>query len=129
MPPACAGRSSALSSAHAFRPVVGHAQAQAARDAAETATQSTRRQTLRDLHWTVLTAYPRAASECMEATGQLYTSSRSQAEVKAEVERPYRSTDSRNSSNLSEFFHLSFCFMYVVQRCYVVGVRAELFSP
>lgn len=59
----------------------GHAQAQAARDAADTAAKSMRHQALRELRWTVLTAYLRAAGECMEATDQRYTSSQSRAEA------------------------------------------------
>ncbi|MDG9700915.1 hypothetical protein [Streptomyces sp. DH37] len=59
----------------------GHAQAQAARDAADTAAKSTQHQALRELRWPALTAYLRAASECMEATEGLHTPSQSRAEV------------------------------------------------
>ncbi|MFB6905540.1 hypothetical protein ACFCWB_14885 [Streptomyces bacillaris] len=68
----------------------GYAQAQAARDAAATAAQAARRQALHDLRWTSLTALLRAAAECMEATGQMYTSSEVRADAeRAEMERAY----------------------------------------
>lgn len=68
----------------------GYAQAQAARDAAATAARAARRQALHDLRWTSLTALLRAAAECMEATGQMYTSSEARADAgRAEVERAY----------------------------------------
>lgn len=68
----------------------GHAQAQAARDAAATAAQAARRQALHDLRWSSLTALLRAATECMETTGRLYTSSQARIDTeRAEVERTY----------------------------------------
>ncbi|MFF7393274.1 hypothetical protein ACFZAE_33145 [Streptomyces scabiei] len=68
----------------------GHAQAQAARDAAATAAQAARRQALHELRWTTLTALLRSAGECMEATEQMYTSSQARADAeRAEVEQVY----------------------------------------
>ncbi|WP_369780696.1 hypothetical protein [Streptomyces sp. R33] len=68
----------------------GHAQAQAARDAAATAAQASRRHALHELRWTTLTALLRAASECIEATEHLYTSSQARPDAEREVvERVY----------------------------------------
>ncbi|MFE5628334.1 hypothetical protein [Streptomyces sp. NPDC056543] len=65
----------------------GHAQAQAARDAAETAAQAVRRQALHDLRWTTTTALLRAAGESMEATGRLYLAAPDADTERAEAER------------------------------------------
>ncbi|MFD3612043.1 hypothetical protein ACFWXA_28975 [Streptomyces atroolivaceus] len=65
----------------------GHAQAQAARDAAETAAQAGRRQALHDLRWTTMTALLRAAGESMEATGRLYLAGADAHAERAEAER------------------------------------------
>ncbi|CAM5319803.1 hypothetical protein SCHAM137S_01964 [Streptomyces chartreusis] len=68
----------------------GHAQAQAARDAADTAAQSARQQDLHDLRWATLTALLRAAAECMEATEHLFISSQARADAeRAEIERAH----------------------------------------
>ncbi|MFV0126282.1 hypothetical protein ACLGI4_00905 [Streptomyces sp. HMX112] len=51
----------------------GQAQAKAAQRAAQIAAQATHHQALYDRRWSLLAAYLRAASECMEAADQLYT--------------------------------------------------------
>ncbi|MFI1470574.1 hypothetical protein [Streptomyces wuyuanensis] len=51
----------------------GQAQARAAQQAAQIAAQATHHQALYDRRWSLLAAYLRAASECMEAADQLYT--------------------------------------------------------
>ncbi|MFF5938172.1 hypothetical protein [Streptomyces sp. NPDC012508] len=51
----------------------GQAQAKAARQAAQIAAEATHHQALYDRRWSLLAAYLRAASECMEAADQLYT--------------------------------------------------------
>lgn len=50
----------------------GHAQAEAARAAADTAASAAWRQSMRDLRWTVLSAYLRAASEAQEVDEELH---------------------------------------------------------
>lgn len=50
----------------------GHAQAQAARDAAATAAQAARGQALGERRWAVLTAYLRAADLCVDVVSQSY---------------------------------------------------------
>lgn len=52
----------------------GHAQAQAARDAASTAAQAARGQVLGERRWAVLTTYLRAADLCVDAVAQSYDS-------------------------------------------------------
>ncbi|WP_329112104.1 hypothetical protein [Streptomyces sp. NBC_01353] len=52
----------------------GHAQAQAARDAAATAAQAARDQVLGERRWTVLTAYLRAADLCADTCSQSFDS-------------------------------------------------------
>lgn len=52
----------------------GHAQAQAARDAAATAAQAARGQVLGERRWVVLTTYLRAADLCVDAVAQSYDS-------------------------------------------------------
>ncbi|MDR3079666.1 MAG: hypothetical protein LBV60_01830 [Streptomyces sp.] len=51
----------------------GQAQARAARQAALIAAESAHHQAVYERRWTVLAAYLRAASECLEAADQLYT--------------------------------------------------------
>ncbi|MFC8918325.1 hypothetical protein ACFT5C_21390 [Streptomyces sp. NPDC057116] len=51
----------------------GQAQAKAAQQAAQIAADATHHQALYDRRWSLLAAYLRAASECMEAADQLYT--------------------------------------------------------
>ncbi|MFF5282598.1 hypothetical protein [Streptomyces sp. NPDC013171] len=51
----------------------GQAQAKAAQQAAQIAAEATHHQALYDRRWSLLAAYLRAASECMEAADQLYT--------------------------------------------------------
>ena len=51
----------------------GQAQARAAQQAAQIAAEATHHQALYDRRWSLLAAYLRAASECMEAADQLYT--------------------------------------------------------
>lgn len=50
----------------------GHAQAQAARDAALTAAEAARRQLLREREWTALSTYLKAASESFDRSLQTY---------------------------------------------------------
>ncbi|BAU83070.1 hypothetical protein SLA_2136 [Streptomyces laurentii] len=51
----------------------GQAQARAAQEAARIAADSAHHQAVYERRWTVLAAYLRAASECMEAADRLYT--------------------------------------------------------
>ncbi|WP_406416403.1 hypothetical protein OH809_39130 [Streptomyces sp. NBC_00873] len=51
----------------------GHAQAEAARDAAATAASATNRQAITERRWTALTGYLRAAHEVVAAADRLYT--------------------------------------------------------
>ncbi|MFF8289692.1 hypothetical protein ACF068_10760 [Streptomyces sp. NPDC016309] len=51
----------------------GQAQARAAQQAAQIAAEATHHQALYDRRWSLLAAYLRAASECMEAADQLYS--------------------------------------------------------
>ncbi|MET9956784.1 hypothetical protein ABZ135_35280 [Streptomyces sp. NPDC006339] len=51
----------------------GRAQAEAARQAARIAAEATHHQALYDRRWSLLAAYLRAASECVEAADQLYS--------------------------------------------------------
>ncbi|MFF9012129.1 hypothetical protein ACF09C_04045 [Streptomyces sp. NPDC014870] len=51
----------------------GQAQAKAAQEAARIAAEAAHHQALFDRRWSLLAAYLRAASECMEAADQLYT--------------------------------------------------------
>ncbi|MEU6486115.1 hypothetical protein [Streptomyces sp. NPDC046887] len=51
----------------------GRAQAQAAQQAAEIAARAAHQQALYERRWSLLAAFLRAASECMEAADQLYT--------------------------------------------------------
>ncbi|MBM9624742.1 hypothetical protein [Streptomyces zhihengii] len=65
----------------------GLAQAQAARDAADTVAQSARRQALHDLRWRTMTALLRAAGECVEASGRLYLAAPEASGEQAEAEQ------------------------------------------
>ncbi|MEU3895390.1 hypothetical protein [Streptomyces sp. NPDC045251] len=57
----------------------GHAQAQAARDAALTAAEAARRQVLHEREWAALSTFLRAASESFDQSLQTYTSAPSSA--------------------------------------------------